>query len=112
GMHCVKIKYPVRVGNLLINELDFMADHERKGIAIQSYFATLNNGLNTDGSYLELRQAWMASIPTKVSEAGYERKDQKYLSFDLGGVSLSICYTYDVEQYDDGSTQFYITNYR
>lgn len=112
GIPYVKIKYPVRIGNLIINELEFCEDNDRKDIAIQSYFATLNNGLNTEGSYLELREEWMATIPTKLADAGYERLDQKYLSFDLGGISLSLCYTYDVEQYDDGSTSFGITNYR
>src|SRR5690606_32607317 len=67
---------------------------------------------NTDASYNELRKLWMNEIPTDVDEAGYERKDQKYLSFDLGGISLSICYTYDEDQYDDGCTSLSISNYR
>ncbi|MCA5005084.1 hypothetical protein [Sphingobacterium bovistauri] len=107
-----KINYPVRIGSLVMDELEFYDDNDRKEIAVQSFFATLNNGNNTDDSYKELRKLWMEEIPTKVKDAGYERKDQKYLSFDLGDISLSICYTYDSEQYDDGCTSLSISNYR
>lgn len=107
-----KIKHPVRIGSLIIDELEFYDDNDRKDLAVQSFFATLNNGQNNDGSYRELRKLWMNAIPSKVKDIGYERKDQKYLSFDLGGISLSICYTYDSEQYDDGCTSMSITNYR
>src|SRR5690606_27122897 len=107
-----KIDYPVRIGSMIINEMEFCDDNDRKEIAVQHYFATLNNDAQDDGSYSELRQLWMDNIPTSVDDAGYERDDQKYLSFDLGGVSLSICYTYDSEQYDDGNTAISISNYR
>lgn len=107
-----KFNFPVRIGSLIIDELEFVDDNDRKEIAVQSFFATLNDGKNTDASYNELRKLWMDEIPTDVDEAGYERKDQKYLSFDLGGISLSICYTYDEDQYDDGCTSLSISNYR
>jgi hypothetical protein len=55
----------------------------------------------------------MEEIPTDIENAGYERDDQKYLTFNLDGIGLSICYTYDVDsQYDDGGTSLSINNYR
>jgi hypothetical protein len=107
-----KFNYRVRIGSLIIDELEFVDDNDRKEIAVQSFFATLNGGKNTDESYKELRKLWMDEIPTDVDDAGYERRDQKYLYFDLGGISLSICYTYDEDQYEDGCTSLSISNYR
>jgi len=109
-----KIDYPVRIGSLVINDLEFYYDkNDRQNIAVQSYFTTLYADSNTDKSYYELRKFWMDEIPTAIEEAGYERDDQKYLTFNLDGIGLSICYTYDVEdQYDDGGTSLTISNYR
>ncbi|WP_164108526.1 MULTISPECIES: hypothetical protein [Sphingobacterium] len=109
-----KINYPVRIGSLLIDLLEFYYDaDERQNIAIQSYFTTLYTGSNSDESYYQLRELWMEEIPTVIDNAGYERDDQKYLTFDLDGIGLSICYTYDVDgQYDDGGTSLTINNYR
>jgi hypothetical protein len=109
-----KIDYPVRIGSLLLRELEFYYDkNERQDIAVQSYFTTLYADTNTDKSYYELRTLWMDEIPTDIADAGYERNDQKYLTFNLGGVGLSICYTYDADsQYDDGGTALTISNYR
>lgn len=105
--------YPIRVGALVLNQLEFYADNDRKDIAVQSYFTCINNGENNDGSYEELRSYWLKTIFTDLEEAGYEREDQKHLCFDLGGVYFSICYTYDEELgYDDGSTSISITNCR
>jgi len=109
-----KIDYPVRIGSLVINNLEFYYDeNDRQNIAVQSYFTTLYADSNSDKSYYELRKLWMEEIPTDIENAGYERDDQKYLTFDLDGIGLSICYTYDVDsQYDDGGTSLSINNYR
>jgi hypothetical protein len=109
-----KIDYPVRIGSLVINNLEFYYDeNDRQNIAVQSYFTTLYADSNSDKSYYELRKLWMEEIPTDIQDAGYERDDQKYLKFDLDGIGLSICYTYDVDsQYDDGGTSLSINNYR
>lgn len=109
-----KIDYPVRIGSLVIRDLEFYYDeNERQNIAVQSYFTTLYADSNTDKSYYELRKLWMDEIPTDIEDAGYERDDQKHLTFNLDGIGLSICYTYAVEdQYDDGGTSLTISNYR
>ncbi len=109
-----KIDYPVRIGSLVINNLEFYYDeNDRQNIAVQSYFTTLYADSNSDKSYYELRKLWLEEIPTDIENAGYERDDQKYLTFDLDGIGLSICYTYDVDsQYDDGGTSLSINNYR
>lgn len=109
-----KIDYPVRIGSLIMDVLEFYYDeNERQNIAVQSYFTTLYADSHTDESYNELRKLWMNEIPTDIDDAGYEREDQKHLTFDMDGIGLSICYTYDVDgQYDDGGTSLTISNYR
>lgn len=109
-----RFDYPIRIGSLMIDILEFYYDtNERQNMGVQSYFTTLYAESNTDKSYYDLRKLWLDQIPTAIDDAGYERDDQKYLTFDLGGISLSICYTYDVEsQYDDGGTSLMINNHR
>lgn len=112
GIDYYKIDYPVRIGSLIIDQMEFCDDNDRKQIAVQSYFATINNNSQNDGSYNDLRKLWTNQIPTILEPGGYEREDQKYLTFDLKGVCLSICYTYDTEQYESGNTTLGIANYR
>lgn len=107
-----EFNHPVRIGSIIIDELGFYDGYDRKDVAVQSYSANLNNGENNDGSYKELRKYLMKTFPTKVDDAGYEREVQKSLRFDLGGISFSICYTYDTGGYDDGYTNVYISNNR
>jgi hypothetical protein len=111
--NCFIFDFPVRIGNMLVNGLEFYYDNDRKDIAIQTYFCNLYNEAQNDGSYNALRKLWMNEIPTDIEDVGYEREDQQYLSFDMNDVSLSICYTYDKgSQYDDGSVSLSITNRR
>lgn len=108
-----KIDHPVRIGSLLIDELEFNTDNDQKNIAVQCYFANLYNKDNTDGSYNDLRNLWMDKIPTDPEEAGFEREDQKHLYFEMDGLNLTFTYTYDKNAgYDDGSTYLGINNNR
>lgn len=105
--------YPVRIGNLIINDFGFNAGNDRQNIAVLSYSVDLNNGLNTDGSFEELKAFFMNLIPTNLDEAGYEREDQKHLSFERDLISFNILYDYnDDSSYDSGSTYFYLNNQR
>lgn len=108
-----RIDYPVRIGSMTVEGLEFYYEFGRENIAVQSYFASLYSENNTDKSYCELRNLWMKSIPIEIDEVGFEREDQKYVSFDMDSIYLSICYTYDSEfTYDDGSTSLKIDNRR
>lgn len=108
-----KFDYPVRMGRLLINELFIYWDNNRKDVPIQHYTVDLYDSTNTDRSYTEIRDEWLVDSPMNLDENGYEREDQKYLTFTFGEISLSICYTYDVEwAFDSGSTSLSIENRR
>lgn len=108
-----KFLLPVRIGNLVLNDFGFNARNDRKNIAVLSYSVDLNNGLNTDGSFEELKAFFMNLIPTDLDEAGYEREDQKHLSFENDLISFNILYDYDDDSsYDSGSTYLYVNNQR
>lgn len=108
-----RIDYPVRIGSMTIEGLEFYYEYGREDIAVQSYFSSLYNENNTDKSYCELRDLWMNAMSVEIDEVGFEREDQKYASFDMDSIYLSICYTYDSEDtYDDGSTSLMIDNRR
>ncbi|MGJ1385657.1 hypothetical protein ACR782_05615 [Sphingobacterium spiritivorum] len=105
--------YPVRIGNMVVEGLEAYYDNERTDIAVQHYISALYNETHTDTSYYEIKAEWMQHIPIDVDACGYERDDQKHLTFDIEDVWLSISYTYDTEEgYDDGSTSLSIQNKR
>ncbi|WP_293915591.1 MULTISPECIES: hypothetical protein [unclassified Sphingobacterium] len=105
--------YPVRIGNMVVEGLEAYYDNERTDIAVQHYICALYNEAHTDTSYYEIKAEWMQHIPIDIDACGYERDDQKYLTFDIEDVWLSISYTYDTEEgYDDGSTSLSIQNNR
>jgi hypothetical protein len=113
GINYFRIDYPVRIGSMIIKDLEFHYDNNQKNIAVQSYFTSLYNNANTDDSYKEIRDFWMKEIPTDLDEAGYERADQNYLRFNMNDIHLTLTYTYDAEHsYDDGSTTLGIDNFR
>ena len=111
-----KFNNPVRIGRLVVDELEYYADNVRGDMAVEGYFATLHDDGLTDKSYHELRAYLKAETETseeELEEQGHEREDQKYLNFYEDEIGFSICYTYAIEgSYDDGATSFSITNYR
>lgn len=108
-----KIDFPVRIGAIQVQGLEFYADNIRKDIPVPSFYTMAANAEANDSSYQEFRDHWMKQIPTDMEDAGYERVDQKHLSFDLQDLWFSITYSYGIEScYDDGCTSILITNHR
>lgn len=107
----LRFKFPVRVQNILINQLEIYVNNALQDRPLQEYFVSLYDDTNTDKSYKELRKLWIDN-DIDVNQYGYERDDQCYLRFVLAkGVEASICYTYDDESgYDDGSTSLHFYN--
>ena len=111
-----KFNNAVRIGRMVINELEFSVDNGRSDMPVQSYFSTVYNSEMNDESYHQLRTLWKEEVGISEQDlegSGHERDDQKFLNFDLGEIGLSILYTYAVENgYDDGGTSITISNYR
>lgn len=113
GSNYFKIDYPVRIGSMIIQDLEFYYDNNQKNIAVQAYFTSLYSSTNTDDSYKEIRDLWMKEIPTDIEDVGYERADQSSVRFDMNDMQLTLSYTYDAAHgYDDGSTVLEIDNFR
>lgn len=110
------IEYPVRFGNMILDELTIMIQDKRKDIGLQEFVIDLYHESLTDKSYHDIKQNWMKIIPIDVDENGYERDDQNYLYFYLSekeDIYFSLVYSYnDDGNNDDGATSFHIVNNR
>jgi len=109
----LRFKFPVRVQNILIDQLEIYVNNALPDRPLQEYFVSLYDDTNTDKSYKELRNLWIDD-DIEIDQYGYERNDQCNLQFILAkGIEASICYTYDDESgYDDGSTSLHFYNTR
>ncbi|MBQ0117701.1 MAG: hypothetical protein KBS98_07300 [Flavobacterium sp.] len=109
GISYFKFDYPVKIGPLVLNQLEVYYDVSRADIGIQGYFSDLYDESNSELSFDELKN--VLSIYTTEPVSGYEREDQRNLTFDFGNISLNIIYTYAAGHgYDNGSTTLFINN--
>lgn len=114
GLELLKFKFPVRVGNIVMDNLGAYLENERRGDApLLHFYADCYDETNSHNSYWELKDILEQDIEAKGHLFGYERDDQHYYSFDIKGMQISIVYTFDSEwQFDGGSTIFSIKNNR
>lgn len=112
GSKYLRFKYPVRIGSLVLENLQAIIHENRKDVPVLSFHAQCYDATNTDASYWELA-TYFTGEAKMPAEIGYDRSDQKYKPFDMEGMLLSICYTYDSENhFDGGYTSFRIENNR
>ena len=108
-----KFSYPVRIGNIVLDSLEFNAENDRLDIPVETFFTQIYHSSQNQNSYLDIKKRWLQDIPTDDEDLGYERQDQWYSSFDLNDVYFSLVYTFEKESgYDDGSTSISINNRR
>jgi len=113
GQKLLKFKYPVRIGHIIFNDLQAYYDNKRSDVPVLYFYSNCYNDSGNDGSYYDLKQVLVRDVMCGDEPKGYERDDQKNLFFDLKGMALSICYTYDSRyQYDGGNTSVIIQNQR
>lgn len=108
-----RFKYPVRVEDILIDQLELYVNNVITNRPVQEFYVNLYDETNSDLSYKELRDFWLDE-DIDVDDFGWERDDQCYLRFQFAeGIAASICYTYDdVSNYSDGSTSLHFYNER
>lgn len=111
-----KIDYPVRLGNMILDELTIFSERIRENIGIQEFTVDLIHESLSDRSYHEIKENWRKIIPVDIEENGYEREDQNYLTFNLTeeeDIYFSLVYNYNFESNnDDGAATFHIKNNR
>ncbi|MFB9053627.1 hypothetical protein ACFFVB_11130 [Formosa undariae] len=113
GQKLLKFKYPVRIGNVIYDDFQAYFDNKRSDVPVLYFYSDCYNDSGNDGSYYDLKHVLSRDLMGNEALNGYERDDQKNLIFNLKGIALSICYTYDSRyQYDGGNTSVIIQNHR
>ncbi|WP_430409617.1 hypothetical protein [Kordia sp.] len=109
----LKFKYPVRIGNIIIENFSSYFDNKRTDVPIVGFFAYSCDETNSDKSYYQLKERLQKDFTEENQLFGYERKDQNSFSFNAKDILISLTYTYDSDfQFDDGHTLFHIENKR
>lgn len=113
GQKIAKIKFPIRIGNIIIKDFNSYFDNSRTDSPILHFYSQCYDKKGTDKSYNDLKSVLLNDIKIDEKKISYERSDQKNCNFDFNGMNLSICYTYDSDwQFNCGYTSFTIENKR
>lgn len=113
GQKTLKFNTPVRIGNILLNDFSAYFDNHRTDVPILHFYAHCYNSIGTDESYMQLKKVLNTDLANSKMNNGYERVDQKNINFNLTGMQLSICYTYDSDWlFNSGCTSLSIENKR
>ena len=107
-----KLNYPVRIGNIILNELTAF-ENKRDDVPILHFYTQCYSDDSSDKSYYELRDQLIKDFAIKDRHLVYERDDQKCYSFNAACMAISIVYTYDSEYgFESGYTSVEIKNER
>jgi hypothetical protein len=104
-------KFPVRIGNIILEKLMFFDTSFRKDIPVLRFNSDCYSDNSSDESILNLRQ--ILSTNLKECEPFWERNDSKNYNFNASGINFSMYYWYDSDYaYNSGFTSFTIENHR
>lgn len=105
--------YPVRIGNIAIQELSFYKRGDREDAPVLYFSARCYDSTSSDESYEELKATLLSDFASKDHLLGYERQDQKSYSFRASGMYLGLVYNYDSDwSTESGYTYFSVENRR
>ncbi|ABG59635.1 hypothetical protein [Cytophaga hutchinsonii] len=108
-----KFAYPIRLGNILLRNFHVYYDQMREDVSVLQFYSDCFDALGTDKSYDDLKRILLKDLGIDRNRFNYEREDQKNLNYNFGGMSLSICYTYDSKwNFDGGYTALSVENKR
>lgn len=107
-----KFRHPVRVGNLILDNLTFYRGGNPEAPVLHFYTQCFDS-TSTARSYEELKALFSGDFPAQDQHLFYERADQKNHGFDAAGIDFNIVYTFDNHfQFDGGCTSLKIRNRR
>jgi len=113
GQKLLKFNAPVRIGNILLKDFSAYFDTDRNDVPVLNYYTHCFNNIANDESYMQLKKVLNRDLTSGKINNGYERADQKNINFNLKGMHLSICYTYDSDWFFNGGyTSLSIENKR
>lgn len=111
GSRRISFKYPVRIGNLIIDELCPIFSKNRLDAPVPKWCASCLDKTNSDHSLREL-EAHLKSYPSLKLLHSWGNT-QKHQQFSSDGLCFEIYYQYiDEYSFEDGRTHFSITNTR
>ena len=113
GQKLLKFNAPVRIGNILLKDFSAYFENDRTDVPVLHFYTHCFNSIATDESYTQLKKILNKDLASSKMNNGYERADQKNINFNLKGMHLSICYTYDSDwHFNGGYTSLSIENKR
>lgn len=113
GQKILKLKFPVRIGNVLLTDFSAYFDTDRSDVPVQHFFTHCIDKTNTDKSYFDIKARLQKDFLEENQFLQYERADQNSFSFKVKGIGFSLVYTYDSDwQFDGGYTSLNIQNHR
>lgn len=104
-------KYPVRIGNIILEKLMFFDTICRKDVPVLRFYSDCYSDNSSDESILNLRKILSRNL--EECEPCWERSDSKNYNFNANGINFGMYYWYDSDfGYNSGYTSFTIENYR
>lgn len=106
-----KFKYPVRIGNIILQDFNFRKNASRNDVPVLSFFSDCYNTESNDESYFDLKKNLINSLGS--NDDFWEREDQNHYTFNANEILISLVYWYDTTYgFESGYTSFGISNYR
>src|ERR1051326_3031801 len=113
GIRTLHFRFPVRLGNLVINDFSLTFNNGRNDVAILDFYAQCYDGSNGDRSYSELKQCLAKCILPDRKFYSDEREDSMHSTLSTKGMEYSLSYCYDSSwQYKTSYTALSISNRR
>jgi len=113
GQKISKFKYPIRIGNLILDDFSSYFDNKRTNVPVLHFYSHCIDSTNSDNSYYEIKERLCKDFSEDNQLFGYERADQNSMSFKVNNILISLVYTYDSDWlFDGGYTSFEVKNQR
>lgn len=104
--------YPVRMGNLLLDNLTGTLYKDRPDVPVKHLQMACFDVSNSDKSLTELEN-YFQQVSSHRPASSYNNRSQKRLTFELNGMQFGLYYIYDWEyQFESGSTKLWVENRR
>ncbi|MHC5352790.1 hypothetical protein ACYSNX_01125 [Myroides sp. LJL115] len=108
-----KFTSKVRIGNLLVENLEFCVNKERLDMAVENYFVDVYNKQNNVGSYYDLEAVFKKSSGNKEPIETWKTDTREYTKYAISDIEFSFIYDFEGEtSTEDRHTYLMINNKR
>ena len=111
GLTEIRFHYPVRLGNLLLDDWRYYLPHVRLDVPLDNFYTNLRIKGNGDQNYFLVKNALCEMMGEAID--GFERKDQNACHWLFNGLKFSLVYWYDsASSYESGYAFLSVQNER